>query len=39
MQSKLLDPLPSNMKDFLRITIVFLYSLEMGIRYKAVPQP
>jgi hypothetical protein len=37
--SKRLDPLPSNMEDFLRRTIVFLYSLEMGIRYKVVPQP
>jgi hypothetical protein len=34
MQRKLLDPLPSNMKDFLRRTTVFLHSREMGIMYK-----
>jgi hypothetical protein len=34
MLSKLLDPLPSNMEDFLRRTTVFLHSLEMGIMYK-----
>jgi hypothetical protein len=30
MQSKLLDPAPSNMNDFLRSTTMFLHSLERG---------
>jgi hypothetical protein len=34
MQSKLLDPLPSHVKDFLRRTTMFLHSLERGLDTK-----